>query len=184
MSKFFKVKSTYTKVDNETMTMEEERAVYDYTEDAYHEINKYLRGDLEEVPEYFKVTIDKLDSALNKIENYEGEVHRTLRLLPDSVQQYVNQFEVGEIKMFKEFLSTSYGDYYMNGNVVFEIKSKTGKKVEQYAWNKNEQEVLFRRNSTFLIKNIRYESHERLASIFDNNKDVYIIEMEEVILGE
>lgn len=98
-----------------------------------------------------KNVIKYIDGALNKIPNYKGYVNRSV-FIKD--QNHLN--EILSIFDNEDFIG-SWGSYVSSSKVIyddtaelqFRILSKTGKDISSL--NKNEQEVIFKRNTMFKI---------------------------------
>lgn len=96
-----------------------------------------------------KTWILELDSALEKLPNYEGDVIRVVEFaFQEDLNKFISEFEVGKINMSNQYLSSSKKEgYNENAQVIIYIKSKTGKDISLY--NPEESEVLFERNVYF-----------------------------------
>lgn len=115
-----------------------------------------------------KELIEKIDEALDKIEYFNGEVTTDIR--PGN-NNPLDGLSIGDEWVPRKYLfSTKKNKYYDNAEYRFVITSKTGrdvgKKVLNYKVNK---EVIFKRNTTFRITDIKVK-----------NKIVYYY-MEEII---
>ncbi len=113
-------------------------------------------------------TVNGLDIALSKMPNYEGDLSRSLYFMSEEeVEKFMKDYEVGAVKTFEQYFSTTKGDIYNPDGQVqcFIINSKEGKDISKY--NPAEQEVLYQRGSKF-----------RILDIVKSN-DKYYIKMEE-----
>lgn len=109
-----------------------------------------------------------LDTALSKVPNYEGDLSRSLFFFSEEdVEKFIKGYEIGSMKTFNEYLSTTKGETYNPyGQVEISIiNSMKGKDISEY--NPGEQEILYPRGSKFKILDIR------------KNNDKYNITMEE-----
>ena len=118
-----------------------------------NDINNKLANELE-IDKATQEKIDKIDSALDKLPYYEGEVTTDIR---QNSNNPLENKKIGDIWVPKKYLfSTKKNKYYDNTQYRFIIKSKTGRdigsKVSNYNINK---EVIFKRNSTFQIIDIK-----------------------------
>ena len=118
-----------------------------------NDINNKLANELE-IDSKTQEKINKIDSALDKLPFYEGEVTTDIR---QGNSNPLENKKVGDIWIPKKYLfSTKKDKYYDNTQYRFIIKSKTGRdvgsKVDNYKINK---EVIFKRNSTFQIIDIK-----------------------------
>lgn len=143
-----------TKVSNNDiiLTDEEQYAINKYISSDFYSINEKLRNDIDLTIEETKLS-DNLDNALNKLPEYKGLVTRSLELKENELQNFLNIHEIDNIVEYKAYSSTTRGGRYNDlSNVELYINSKTGINLETY--NKKEQEVLFKRNSLFKVKQI------------------------------
>lgn len=131
----------------------EAAAIVAYTKGAFSAINESLRGGPGVVGK--AAYADALDAAslisrgLNRLQSYEGNVTRGLSVSDSELSQW----KVGNVWNSKAFLSATAdtggrGEY---GNVVFKIDSATGKDVSPVSHYGGEREVVFDRNSSFLV---------------------------------
>lgn len=99
--------------------------------------------------------VNGLDTALSKMPNYEGNLNRSLYFeTDDKLEKFIKDYEVGAIKTFEQYFSTTKGDIYNPDGQVqyFVLNSKQGKDISKY--NPEEQEVLYPRGSKFEVKEI------------------------------
>lgn len=118
-----------------------------------NDINNKLANELE-IDSKTQEKIDKIDVVLDKLPFYEGEVTTDIR---QGNNNPLENKKVGDIWIPKKYLfSTKKDKYYDNTQYRFIIKSKTGRdigsKIDNYKINK---EVIFKRNSTFQIIDIK-----------------------------
>ena len=148
-------------------TDEEIYAINTYMGSDSYIINEALRNDLTLDNRLTKV-IENLDIVLDKMPNYEGVVTRSVWINSDNIEYFLKDYPVGQKMRHKSFLSTTTGEIYNpEARVQMEIKSKTGKDFRKY--NKDEQEILFKRNIEFYVEKI------------DTSDDYYVkIYLEEV----
>jgi len=131
---------------------DEQNALNKYISSDFYSINEKLRNNMQLNNEEL-ILADNLDKALNKMPNYDGLVTRSLELDQDKLQQFINIHQVDNIVQYKAYTSTTKGEKYNEySNVELYIYSKTGKNIEKY--NPEEQEILFKRNSLFKVKQI------------------------------
>lgn len=148
-------------------TDDEIYAINTYIGSDSYRINEALRNSLTLDNRLTKV-IENLDAVLDKMPNYEGIVTRSVWINSEDIEHFLKDYHVGQKIRHKSFLSTTTGETYNpEARVQMEIKSKTGKDLRKY--NKEEQEVLFKRNVEFYIEKI------------DTSDDYYVkIYLEEV----
>ncbi len=127
-------------------------AINTYVGSDSYRINEALRNDLTLDSRLTKV-IEDLDTALDKMPNYEGTVTRSVWVNSDDIEYFLKEYPVGQKMSHKSYLSTTTGETYNpEARVQMKIKSKTGKDLRKY--NKEEQEILFKRNVEFYIEKI------------------------------
>lgn len=116
-----------------------------YTGNNYNWINGALRSggpEAEKVRPFQRM----LDSALDKLRSFEGEVKRGTTLPP----QIAEQHSEGKIVDYSAFTSTSLAKGF-GGSHQFVIKSKKGKYVGSHSTVYSEHEVLFKAGTKFKI---------------------------------
>lgn len=140
------------------LTDEETRALNQYIGSDAYKINEKLRNG-EKLSQEDETLVKNLDSALDKMPNYEGNLVRVMRFEDETARrEFVNGIEYGlkhkEKVTFPEYISTSCVDEYNpDANVkIYISNAKKGKDIRFK--NPEEQEILYRRNSTFMVKNI------------------------------
>jgi hypothetical protein len=152
------------------MTDDQIIAVIGYTGSDYSMLNRALRskdpGELQRLGPY----IQSADRGLAALPNYEGRVYRGAELPPHIIAKY----EPGQTVTEEAFTSTSYETKSkFDGNVVFEIQSRTGKLVEFLSEFSHEKEVLFRPGTKLLVT-------EKYVDVADDGTKTYRIICEEV----
>lgn len=127
----------------------EQYAMNQYISSESYKINETLRDGLKLTKKQEEI-IKNLDKALNKFPNYEGNVNRSLIINKDELMEFLQIHKAGNNVTYKAYTSTTLGKRYNElSNLELHIKSKKGKDIRQY--NKEEQEILFKRNSEFKI---------------------------------
>lgn len=100
-----------------------------------------------------KKLIKNLDAALDKIPEYKGTVYRSVSDFGiDDVKGFVNSHKVGSTLTATSYLSSSTSVYDSSFPIQYVIKSRYGKDIR--ASNEREKEILFKRNTSFLITKI------------------------------
>lgn len=138
---------------NENITDEDKKAIFDYMSFDAFVINEALRNDLP-LTDKQKELIRKLDTALDKMPTYHGNLSRSLDFRSEEeLQEFVKSMKIGEIKTSAQYISCTYGEVYNpDGNVQFFIENaEKGKDISKY--NEEEKEVLYKREVQFYIKN-------------------------------
>jgi len=110
----------------------------------------------------------EVNSELQHIASYQGEVYRTITNAHVGGKALSEKYVPGQVQQFDEFLSTSRsaspsyrafvdakGSYVLNESqadkIRFVIQSKTGKPIERVSQYTLEQEVLFGSKSRFIV---------------------------------
>lgn len=138
--------------DDIILTTEEQYAMNKYISSDFYPINEKLRNDIDLNIEEIKLS-NNLDNVLNKLPSYNGLVTRSLELEQDKLQEFIQIHQIDNIVEYKAYTSTTKGGRYNeHSNVELYIYSKTGKNIQKY--NSEEQEILFKRNSLFKVKQI------------------------------
>lgn len=148
------------------LSYEEQYAVNQYISSESYKINEALRNDLEITKQQEKM-MSNLDKMLNKMPTYEGIVQRSLILDNETLNEFLKIHKTGNKIQYKQYISTTIENRYNDlSNVELHIKSKNGRDIRTY--NREEQEILFKRNSSFKVNKIK------------KINDIYYIFMEEI----
>ncbi|HBH0878272.1 TPA: minor capsid protein [Clostridioides difficile] len=135
----------------------EQLAINKYISSDSYKINEKLRRGLSLTSED-KDFISDLDSALDKMPNYKGDVNRSLYFFNEKEKiDFLNKHQIGKEIVYNEYISTSSkGEYNPSGQVELNIISTNGKDIRKY--NPQEAEILFKRNSKFITTdNFEYD---------------------------
>ncbi len=144
----------------------EQYAINQYIGPESYKINEVLRNDMNLTKQQEKI-INNLDKILDKMPNYEGVVQRSLMLDKKQLSRFLELHQEGNVIKYKAYTSATAGNRYNDySNVELLMKSINGKDMRKY--NKEEQEILFKRNTKFKV--IRKEKIN----------DIYYIQMEEI----
>ncbi len=139
-------------------------SIKDIQDDSYTVLNKFCNGKLKEISQN---DIEKL-SALKELLNASLTKLKTdfLGLTYRAIDDYydVSKYIEGTIIEEKQFISSSKDKEYGSGGVInFTIKSKSGKFIKQFSRKPEEEEVLFRAGTKFLItKHIKINNIEEI----------------------
>lgn len=145
---------------------DEQYAINQYIGPESYKINETLRDNLD-LTRQQQEFLNNLDKALDKIPNYNGIVQRSLMLDKKQLNSFLELHQEGNVIKYKAYTSTTSGNRYNDfSNVELLIKSINGKDMRKY--NREEQEILFKRNTKFKV--IRKEKIN----------DIYYIQMEEI----
>lgn len=134
------------------LTDKEQYSINKYISSDFYKINEKLRNNAKLSKEEKELTIN-LDSMLDKMPIYSGLVSRSLQLDKEQLEQFLKSHKIGEKIKHKAYTSTTCGERYNEvSNVELYINSKNGRDIRKY--NKEEQEILFKRNSKFAVQEI------------------------------
>lgn len=144
-----------SKGDDKYQSFKRDGTVEEKTLDAYgsrgSQVNYPLRdGGLSDAD---KAYIRNLDKSLDKEKNYKGEVYRGVNNV--NIKDYSKN--VGGTIQYNAYTSSSKLKSVTENfgtDVIFVIQSKTGKDVSAKMPIKSEQEVIFKRNTKFIIEKV------------------------------
>lgn len=129
----------------------EKKALNEYLSFESYPVNEKLRnGQQLSVKE--QRMVDKLNSALDKMDDYKGNVVRCLDIRDlDKLQVFLNDHQPDKDVVYKAFTSASTEDgYNPDANIRIYMESKSGKDIS--AFNPSEKEVLYKSNRTFKVR--------------------------------
>lgn len=157
-----------TTAEWKSLTTENKHAIKSYVSSISYLINDALRNNYPLTNEQREI-VKNLDDALFKIHTYNGTLTRSVFFYDQqSINDFIEEYEVDEIVTAKQYLSTTKGSIYNPDAQVqlIILNSKNGINIS--AFNHEEDEVLYKRNSKFKV----------LRRYIKNN--VIYIELEEV----
>lgn len=160
-------KQLQRKEESDKLTEEEFLAVRKYIGGQSYALNESLRNRRELSDDYKQWSRD-LDKALDKMPKYQGEVTRSIGFFgqKEQLKEFLQIHKVGEDVEYPAYTSTTKGEIYNpDADILVKIKSKSGRDIS--SMNKEEQEIVYPRNSKFTVVN------------FKVNYGKYEIEMEE-----
>ena len=146
------------------------KAVYDYMSPLSYVVNDKLRNETELTPEDIEF-IMKLDAALDKMPTYSGNLQRSLYFdNAETIKAFLATHQVGEVVTYDEYLSATKGETYNpEGQVqIFIVDSKNGRDISEY--NPSEQEVLYKRKSSFYIQKVVERDGKYYILMVENNE--------------
>lgn len=176
------------------LTSDEVGAIYAYTDFHYRAMNGFLRAWFrgedrvpnadsgaasargKEVTDSVKSDLlwvnNTIRDGLKKLPKYRGTVTRGIDLPNDFVEQFManHNIKAGAIYRAESIMSTGRGNKGWEGNIKFEIESKSGRYVDELSANSGEQEVLFPAGHTFKI----IEVERRQGTGFARREEVLI----------
>lgn len=161
----------YVKLISLGLSEDEASAIKRYSADSERitELNRRLR---ERIADEEDLEIEGLlNSGLAKLPKYKGIVYRGIKIKnpKEFLKEYTPENEID----FNQFVSsTKKIDLVFEGNIVYVIKSKGGIDIEDFSVKPQEQEVLFKSNSKFLVQIV---SEENIKEIYK-----HIIQLEEL----
>ena len=106
-----------------------------------------------------------MNQALDKLPNYKTDA-LLYRIEDFTDEQIKNYYKIGEEITNKHFTSTCYDQFAIGEamkkrpyTVLIRIESKNGKMIELISILKEENEILFKSNTEFHVKNIKMTSN-------------------------
>lgn len=173
-NKYLKAQESENKLENtaesSNITDIDKKAIYDYMSAKSYVVNEKLRtGALltEEESEF----IANLDVALDKMPTYEGNLHRSLMFYSgEDIKEFMNRHTIGNKVTYDEYISTTKGEIYNpEGQVQIYIQdAKNGKDIS--ALNEGENEILYKRNSSFSIVNVVMQDDKYFILVVEDNE--------------
>lgn len=151
------------------LTTNENNALLDYSKDNFEDINGFLRTQKLRftAPSGKQISISRnainaqvknLDNALNKMPKFSGTTHRSFKLTDKEFTNFVRKHSVGGIIKDQAYTSSSIRSRGISGKgkntVNMRIIDNRGIDISRFSLNPLEREVLFPRNTKFLIKEI------------------------------
>ncbi|MCM2323227.1 MAG: ADP-ribosyltransferase domain-containing protein [Oligoflexia bacterium] len=111
-------------------------------------------------------SIEAMRRGLKKLPVFRGTVRRGVSKLPAEV---LAEHQEGATVTYSAFTSTSKGQGYFLGKIVFKIDSKSGRDLDVSNFNRQEKEVIFLPGTRFKVL-----KREKLS------EEIYQFELEEV----
>lgn len=145
-----------TRISTNKLTINEKYAITKYIGSYSYKINESLRN--EEYTNEVSKLIKDLDKALEKCNNYKGNVIRVLDIKDkEKLKKFIKRNKLNKEIVFEEYLSfSSKKGYNDESNIIIYVESNHGKDLRKY--NSDEQEIVYPRNSKFITKNIVYQN--------------------------
>lgn len=130
------------------------KEIHKYMSAQSYVINEKLRtgGELSDEDQKF---VDSLDETLKKMPTYSGNLQRSLLFYSDDdISLFMKDYAIDEKVTYSEYVSTTKGEMYNpDGQVqIFIQNAKEGRDISLI--NEAEAEVLYERNSSFVVKNV------------------------------
>jgi hypothetical protein len=136
------------------LSNDEQYAINQYISSESYKINELLRNNLK-LGDIQENIVKNLDKALDKCENYNGNIVRVLDITDKKeLERFIHMNVLNKPIMFNEYLSfSSKSKYNENANVVIYTVSNKAKDLRNF--NPDESEILYPRNSRFIVENIK-----------------------------
>ena len=136
------------------LSNDEQYAINQYISSESYKINELLRNNLK-LDDIQENIVKQLDKALDKCRNYNGNIVRVLDITDKKeLERLIHMNVLNKPIMFNEYLSfSSKSKYNENANVVIYTVSNKAKDLRNF--NPDESEILYPRNSRFIVENIK-----------------------------
>ncbi len=136
------------------LSYDEQYAINQYISSESYKINELLRNNLK-LDDIQENIVKQLDKALDKCRNYNGNIVRVLDITDKKeLERFIHMNVLNKPIMFNEYLSfSSKSKYNENANVVIYTVSNKSKDLRNF--NPDESEILYPRNSRFIVENIK-----------------------------
>lgn len=145
-----KVKELQNQIESSKIDLsnDEQYAINQYISSDSYKINEGLRNNIS-LSKIQREMVKNLDKALDKMPDYSGNIVRMMEIRDKkALRKFINSNRIDEIQKWNEYLSFSNRtDYNSKANVEIWVKSNKAKDITKY--NKNESEILYKRNSKF-----------------------------------
>ena len=125
--------------------------VNSFNDGWYKKVNETLRNG-KSLTEEDEEICHSLDSALDKITKYQGNLLRVINLNDAQLKDFLKTHSIGNIVTYQAYTSASSSSQpQMKGNVYLIIKgAKNGSDLRKF--NPLQSEILYKRNSTFRVE--------------------------------
>lgn len=131
--------------------------VNSFNDDWYKRINQALRSGVP-ISKQDEQVCKHLDSALDKLPKYKGDLLRIVKVEGDALISFLNDHKKGNIVRYKSYTSTSSSKYpQVEGNIYISIADAQGG-VDVRDFNPTQKEILYKRDSYFYVNNIKKEN--------------------------
>lgn len=130
----------------------EKRAMNQYMSFESYQVNEKLRKNIPLSGQEQRL-VDKLNSALDKMDGYKGNIIRCVDIRdPAELQAFLQEHKKGKDVIYQEFISASTKEgYNPDANIRIYIKSENGKDISSF--NTSESEVLYKSKQMFQVLN-------------------------------
>lgn len=98
--------------------------------------------------------VEKLNAALDKMDDYRGNVVRCLDIRDKKeLKEFLQDHQKGKMVNYDAFTSASTEEgYNPDANIRIYIKSRHGKDITSF--NSGEKEVLYKSNQSFIVREL------------------------------
>lgn len=139
------------------VTKEELNSINKYVSSDFYTINEKLRNGQDLSTKEINL-VRNLDNALDRLPKYTGLVRRSVELGKTELTEFLKVHQIGLTVTYPAYTSVTAGERYNNNSQVeLYIYSQNGKNMIKY--NNNEKEVLYKRNSSFIVKEIEFKNN-------------------------
>ena len=139
------------------VTKEELDSINKYVSSDFYTINEKLRNGQDLSTKEINL-VRNLDNALDRLPKYTGLVRRSVELDKTELTEFLKVHQIGLTVTYPAYTSVTAGERYNNNSQVeLYIYSQNGKNMIKY--NNNEKEVLYKRNSSFIVKEIEFKNN-------------------------
>lgn len=142
-------KSVYT--DDMGLNADGIRAVRSYISSDSYIINEKLRQETDDFTLRERQLIQNLDDALNKLPPYKGGIVRSVYLRNNQLEEFLASHQVGSVVTYGTYTSFTSGETYDVDAIVQLHVPQSKKSIDISTYNVAEQEVLYPRNSRFIV---------------------------------
>ena len=133
-------------------------AIRAYTGSLYSPVNQSLRVGSNE----YKAVRDTMNAGLAKLKGYRGEVIRGTHYLGNDLEDLK---QIGSVKRFKSFTSTTSSGPGFGGMYKFHIQSCNGKYIAPLSAVYTEEEVLFMADTDFRIVDVKDQTTDLIFKL-------------------
>lgn len=185
-----RVSKEFTKVTEiiNSMSNVELASIYDYTDDGYKFLNTNLRFSLHEILEGQKtqslnasvhILVDTMNEALDKLPNFKGTTFRGVSLNAEEALIADTKYIKGSIINEETFISTSIRPEIANEfdlRYRFVYESRTGTNIKPLSAVPKEDEIMFKANTQFLVKDVVKDTINIIGQGQDLPRITYFLE--------
>jgi len=150
----------------DSLTKDEQRAISSYVSSEGYILNEKLRsGGLSDSDDLQWIEMmSNMDTAIEKFPLYQGDISRSVHLRGNEIDSFLASHQPGDSISYKAYTSFTFGrTHFQDANVqIYLFGSIKGRDISSY--RSAENEVIFPRNSEFLI--VRLEEEDGRYKIY------------------